>query len=128
HDRATGAGSPGRERPGRSDHAQVQREQAMKHLAIVGAGGHGRVIADAAQSSGWSAIDFYDDLWPATGANTGAWHVVGNTPLLFERLHDYQGVIVGIGNNLTRSTLQQRLQAAGAPLVSVAHPAAIISS
>src|SRR5690606_3949157 len=99
----TGAGSPGRERPRRSDHAQVQRKRAMKHLAIVGAGGHGRVIADAAQSSGWSVIDFYDDLWPATGASTGVWPVVGDTNLLFERLHDYQGVIVGIGNNQTRA-------------------------
>src|SRR3546814_11297434 len=71
----------------------------MKRLAIVGAGGHGRVIADAAQCSGWSAIDFYDDAWPGIGPSTGPWSIVGNIPLLFAQLGDYQGVIVGIGNH-----------------------------
>ncbi|MDS1140055.1 acetyltransferase [Pusillimonas sp. SM2304] len=99
----------------------------MKRLAIVGAGGHGRVIADAAQSSGWTTIDFYDDAWPDTGASTGPWPLIGDTLLLLARLHDYQGVIVGIGNNHTRAALQQRLLDAGAPLASVIHPAAVIS-
>src|SRR3546814_3219179 len=99
----------------------------MKRLAIVGAGGHGRVIADAAQCSGWSAIDFYDDAWPGIGPSTGPWSIVGNIPLLFAQLGDYQGVIVGIGNNQIRAAVQQRLLDAGAPLICVIHPAAIVS-
>lgn len=97
----------------------------MKRLAIVGAGGHGRVIADAAQCSGWSTVEFYDDA--AAGDKTGSWIIRGNTGLLLERLQDYEGLIVGIGNNQIRAALQQRLHAAGAPLVSVIHPAATIS-
>lgn len=30
----------------------------MKRLAILGAGGHGKVIADAALASGWEEIIF----------------------------------------------------------------------
>ncbi len=99
----------------------------MKRLAIIGAGGHGRVIADTAQSNGWPTIDFYDDIWPDGPNSSHLWPVHGNTTMLFERLHDYQGVIVGIGNNLIRANLQQRLQEAGAFLPSVIHPAAVIS-
>ncbi|WP_425268970.1 hypothetical protein [Legionella anisa] len=30
----------------------------------MGAGGHGKVVADAALCSGWDSIIFYDDNWP----------------------------------------------------------------
>ena len=33
-------------------------------LAILGASGHGKVLADIAELSGWSAIEFFDDAWP----------------------------------------------------------------
>lgn len=37
----------------------------MKTLAILGASGHGKVVADAALSSGlWTKVVFYDDAWP----------------------------------------------------------------
>ena len=38
----------------------------MKTLAILGASGHGKVVADAALSTGlWQEVVFYDDAWPA---------------------------------------------------------------
>ena len=36
----------------------------MKRLAILGANGHGRVIAEIALSSGWDSVEFYDDAFP----------------------------------------------------------------
>ena len=33
----------------------------MLRLAIIGAGGHGRVVAEIAESSGWKTIHFYED-------------------------------------------------------------------
>jgi sugar O-acyltransferase (sialic acid O-acetyltransferase NeuD family) len=99
----------------------------MSRLAIIGAGGHGRVIADAAQSSDWTTIDFYDDAWSGRPGACGPWRIAGDTAALLTRLHDYQGVIVGIGNNRIRADLQQRLQDARAPMASVIHPAAVIS-
>ena len=33
-------------------------------LAIFGAGGHGKVVAETALASGWQEITFYDDKFP----------------------------------------------------------------
>lgn len=98
----------------------------MKRLAILGAGGHGRVVADAAEASGWEVIEFFDDLWPEKNAN-GAWRVVGNKSTLFERLSDYDGVIVAIGNNKVRWNYVTELLQRNATLVNIIHPQATIS-
>src|SRR5690606_19970638 len=116
-----------RQRRGRGDDARVHGRRTMKNLAIVGAGGHGRVIADAAQTGGWSNVEFYDDAWPRLGARNGPWALRGDMALLLERLDEYDGVIVGIGDNRLRAMLQQRLREAGAPLACVIHPTAIVS-
>ena len=36
----------------------------MKRLAILGASGHGNVIAEIALSNDWNSVDFYDDAFP----------------------------------------------------------------
>ena len=33
-------------------------------LAILGASGHGKVAADAAEQGGWPSVAFFDDAWP----------------------------------------------------------------
>ena len=53
----------------------------MKCLAILGASGHGKVVADAAECSGWDRIVFYDDAWPKCEVN-GVWNVIGDTEAL----------------------------------------------
>ena len=35
----------------------------MAKLAIIGASGHGKVLADIAELTGWEEIDFYDDFY-----------------------------------------------------------------
>ena len=40
-----------------------------RSLAILGASGHGKVLADTAMASGWRKIEFYDDAWPDKQAN-----------------------------------------------------------
>jgi sugar O-acyltransferase (sialic acid O-acetyltransferase NeuD family) len=98
----------------------------MKRLAILGASGHGKVVADAAVAAGWDEIVFYDDAWPRRGTN-GRWAVAGDTAGLVDALNDYDGVIVGVGNNRTRLALTRRLIGAGADLVSIIHPQAVVS-
>lgn len=98
----------------------------MKRLAIVGASGHGRVVADAAECSGWALVDFYDDAWPDFEAN-GLWQVIGSTVTLLSRLPDYDGVVVAIGDNHIRARKQRSLQAAGAKIITVIHPTAEVS-
>jgi len=97
----------------------------MKILAIIGAGGHGRVVADAAHASGWNSIVFFDDNWPNI-TRIGRWEVVGTYDQL---LHSkkYTSVIVAIGHNKTRFEKSQLLLTKGFTLPSIIHPGAIVS-
>lgn len=95
-------------------------------LAILGASGHGKVVADAAERSGWDAIAFFDDAWPGVQSN-GPWAVHGRSGALIERIHSFDGIIVAIGHNQTRSLKQAELAAVGAKLVTITHPSAIVS-
>jgi hypothetical protein len=38
-------------------------------LAILGASGHGKVVADAAGLAGWDEVVFFDDAWPGLTQN-----------------------------------------------------------
>ncbi|WP_417315516.1 acetyltransferase [Cycloclasticus pugetii] len=99
----------------------------MKRLAVLGASGHGKVVADAAEASGWQSVVFFDDAWPDLQAN-GPWDVRGDTETLLEQLSEFDGVVVGIGNNAIRADKQRLLLLAGARIVSVVHPAAVVSA
>ena len=95
-------------------------------LAILGASGHGKVVADAAEQSGWGSIVFFDDAWPTITVN-GCWNVVGTTADLLLALSKYDGVIVAIGNNAIRARKIVELSASGAELAKVVHPHASVS-
>ena len=95
-------------------------------LAILGASGHGKVIADSAEASGFRHIVFFDDAWPGIATN-GPWEVVGTTQDLLLNLESYSSVVVAIGNNAIRYNKLNTLLDAGAPVVSVVHPSAIVS-
>lgn len=99
----------------------------MRRLAILGASGHGRVIADAALAAGWEAVAFYDDGWPGVSAS-GPWQVVGRTADLRRDAAQLDGAVVGIGDNVTRLVKLRELLAGGALLVSVVHPDAVVST
>ena len=99
----------------------------MRRLAILGASGHGRVIADAALAAGWEAVAFYDDAWPGVSAS-GPWQVVGRTADLRRDAAQLDGAVVGIGDNVTRLVKLRELLAGGALLVSVVHPDAVVSA
>ncbi|MCQ4290621.1 acetyltransferase [Pseudomonas stutzeri] len=98
----------------------------MKRLAILGASGHGKVVADTAECCGWQSVDFFDDAWPDLQHN-GVWPVVGGTSALVERLANYDGVVVAIGNNRIRYEKLRQLQSAGGRLTTLIHPAATVS-
>jgi len=95
-------------------------------LAILGASGHGKVVADAAEQCGWRSVAFFDDAWPCLQAN-GPWAVEGNTEALLDRLMDFDGVIVAIGNNSTRAAKQAELLASGGKMATIIHRSAMVS-
>lgn len=98
----------------------------MKRLAILGASGHGRVVADTAECCGWQSIDFFDDAWPEL-RNNGVWPVIGDKAALIGQLAGYEGVLVAIGNNRIRYAKLLELQSAGGYLATLIHPAATVS-
>jgi sugar O-acyltransferase (sialic acid O-acetyltransferase NeuD family) len=98
----------------------------MKKLALLGASGHGKVVADMAEDLGWKEIYFFDDAWPEIRENSH-WQVAGDTSALLSRIHEFDGIIVTIGDCFIRWSKQLQLQNAGATLVSLVHPQAVIS-
>ncbi|MCH8544996.1 MAG: acetyltransferase [Alcanivorax sp.] len=95
-------------------------------LAILGASGHGKVVADCAESCGWDEVVFFDDRWPECCINSH-WPVVGDTAALLASAGDYQGVLVAIGDNAARAQKLALLRDAGLPLTTLIHPAATVS-
>lgn len=90
----------------------------MTSLIIIGAGGHGKVVADTARASGFSNIMFCDDAWPEKSKN-GAWDVLG-TPSISET-----STFCAVGNNSAREKLFSGFNLYNAPIL--AHPSTVVS-
>lgn len=98
----------------------------MRRLALLGASGHGKVVADAALLAGWDEVVFFDDAWPQRSDN-GRWKVEGTGADLQAGLGRFDGVVVSIGHCATRLDKQRTLAGAGAPLATIVHPGAVVS-
>lgn len=98
----------------------------LRSLAIVGAGGHGRVVADCATAAGWQQVSFYDDSYPNIH-KSGKWSVIGNCSQLMGNMQAHDGVIVAFGDGMARLKRHRALCEAGATLISVIHPRAWVS-
>jgi sugar O-acyltransferase (sialic acid O-acetyltransferase NeuD family) len=98
----------------------------MNRLALLGAGGHGKVVADAALAGDWASVVFFDDSWPQRDRN-GHWPIVGDEASLMAQLSVFDGVLVSLGDCAVRWNKQQALQAAGARMATVVHPGATVS-
>lgn len=98
-------------------------DQVTRSLAILGAGGHGRVVADCAEALGWT-VEFFDD---SSAPEPGHWPLVGDGRDLLERIGAYDGVVVGIGANRVRLDRQRMFAERGGRIVTLVHPRATVS-
>lgn len=98
----------------------------MKSLAILGASGHGKVVAEIAELEGYDEVVFFDDAFPEVKEN-GAWRVFGNTDTLVSGIENFNGCIVAIGENSIRLAKTIFLINKGAVIVSLVHPRAVVS-
>lgn len=98
----------------------------MSTLLIVGAGGHGSVIADAALSGElWSAVCFVDDR---TGRESVLGFPVVGTTTDLERLRKmYSSVAVGIGDATARLAMLEKCERLGFDLPFIRHRTAVVS-
>lgn len=82
---------------------------------ILGASGHGKVVADCAELCGWESVSFFDDAWPAKQSN-GAWQISRKmgSPVLFRQVRP------GLGGKpfemVKFRTMKDAVDAAGNPL------------
>ena len=91
-------------------------------LLIIGAGGHGRVVADIAEATGkYSEIAFLDD---GVIEKIPRFPVLGGSAIAVEKKTEYE-VIVAIGNSKVRNKIMENLDVDFAILI---HPAAVIGS
>lgn len=97
----------------------------MKRLAVFGASGHGRVVADIAECCGWQVV-FFDDATPREGATLGLPYA-GTFNDLLRCTADYDGVVVAIGNNRIRLGKCQALLSEGVAMPCLVHPTAWVS-
>lgn len=96
----------------------------MQQLIIIGASGHGKVVADIAKLNGYTEIVFLDD---AEGIkNCSIYSVVGTT----EELGRYPDAefVVAIGNPQIRRRLQEKIRENGLRLATLIHPAAVVGT
>jgi len=93
-------------------------------LIIIGAGGHGNVIADIAlKTDKWKSISYLDDndsLKSVMGIN-----VIGESRDAFKYIEDYD-IFVAVGDNSTRERIQESLEIKGATIPVLIHPSAVI--
>ena len=92
----------------------------MRRLAIIGASGHGKVIADIARKIGYSEVVFLDD--DATIHECGGYPVLGKS---IEAGMIEADVIVGIGNAGVRKRIQDSIP--NEKLTTLIHPDAVIA-
>jgi sugar O-acyltransferase (sialic acid O-acetyltransferase NeuD family) len=99
----------------------------MNGVLVLGAGGHGKVVADILLSGGLAVLGFVDDDDRLAGARVLGLPVLG-------RIDDYAacrpaGIVLGIGANAVRKQLVDRLGAAAEPLwITAAHPRATLAA
>lgn len=91
----------------------------MKKLVVIGAGGHGKVVADIAKACEYEEIIFLDD------SDTTC--AIGKVCDYGHYMEEY-GFIVAIGNSKVREKLQNKLLENGCQIVTLIHPNAIVGS
>jgi sugar O-acyltransferase (sialic acid O-acetyltransferase NeuD family) len=96
-------------------------------LLILGAGGHGRVVADAAlASSAYSMVAFLDDDDGLSVLNEG-WRVLGKISDLGRFRKEFDYVFAALGNADLRLNALSAAARLGFKLTSVVHPSAVVS-
>lgn len=96
-----------------------------KKLAIIGAGGHGKVVGEIALLNQFDTIDFFDDQKNKT--KKFPFKIVGNIDLLKNNLKNYDNFFVAIGDNKKRYDQISWLKKGKNNIVSLIHPKSTVS-
>jgi len=96
-----------------------------KKLAIIGAGGHGKVVGEIALLNQYDVIDFFDDR--INEIKDFPFKIVSSIELLKTNLKNYDDFFVAIGDNKIRHDKISFLKNEICNIVSLIHPKSAIS-
>jgi sugar O-acyltransferase (sialic acid O-acetyltransferase NeuD family) len=100
----------------------------VSSLLILGAGGHGKVVADAAEfSEQWGNIAFLDDKFERDTKHA-QWDIIGRMQDLALYAGEYDGIVIAIGDASARMKWMSQVHALGFSLATIIHPRAVIST
>lgn len=94
-----------------------------KKIILIGASGHGKVIADIAKKNGYSDIAFLDD--DETVTRCAEYAVIGRSEQAF--MYKDCDFAVSIGNASIRQQFQEQLESNQLSVVSLIHPNAVVA-
>lgn len=98
----------------------------MTRLLIVGGGGHGAVVAEAAFESGrWSDIVFLDDN--PSESRVLEFSIIGKVSEMAAILNANTDVLIAIGDNERRLNLLDLAKRSDGTVATLIHPAACVS-
>lgn len=96
----------------------------MRRLLIIGAGGHGKVVAETAELEGkWDEIAFLDDR----GVTALSYRIIGKLNEYERFVGEYEYAIVCLGDNEKRLELIHKILKAGYKVPVIVHPKAWVS-
>lgn len=110
-----------------SSNTNIEQQVNNKILLIIGAGGHGRAIAELALLAGWSKLEFVDDRHGQIDSVDGH-PIIGSTSSLDNLIKQEQSCFVAIGNQNIRSSLLEKIESLGGKIISLIHPRAWVSN
>jgi UDP-N-acetylbacillosamine N-acetyltransferase len=86
-------------------------------LALIGAGGHSKVVSDIAKANGWQDIVYFDD------------HKKGFPTIndFIKQKDQFDGCFVSIGDNQARFEILKKLTILGVHIPTLIHPSAVLS-
>lgn len=109
---------------------KLRMRTGRQRVIVWGAGGHGKVVVDALLTAdACDVIGIVDDDARKTGARVLGVPVLDFSGGLVElaRRTDFDGIVVGIGDNYIRSEKYQEILDFGLTTITVVHPAAHVS-
>ena len=96
-----------------------------KKIAIIGAGGHGKVVGEIALLNEYNIIDFFDDQM--NEIKNFPFKIIGSIEFLKKNLKLYDNFFVAIGNNKERYNYISWLKKEKTNIVNLVHPKSTVS-
>lgn len=96
-----------------------------KKLAVIGAGGHGKVIGEIALLNQYKTIDFFDDK--VSQIKNFPFRIIGNMETFENDKKKYNNFFVAIGDNKQRYDIILNLKKEKKNIISLIHPKSSVS-